>query len=142
MTARPILALAAALLCLGAGAASADPQAGGVRIEGPVTIQTVVGSATNMASGDGARAHSQIGSIGGGVTVRGDLNMRVRADEITNVAKGRNRKAVTSVGSVHRDAEISGRREITVSTGRIVNVPQDDEPSCVIVGSVGDVPGC
>lgn len=142
MTARSPLAIALALTCFACGAHAAGPQTGGVKIKGAVTQNVTVGRSANVATGERARAFTSIGSIGSGVTIDGDLTMDVQVDEVVNLADGPKRQAITSVGSIHRGADVSGRREITVSTGTVVNAPDGDEPSCVIVGSIGDIEGC
>ncbi len=130
------------LFCLLASPVGAEPATGGVRIEGSVGNQTTVRNSANVASGQGARAVTTIGSIGSGVRIRGDLNLTVDVEEVTTLADGPDHRAVTSVGSIHPDAAISGRREVVVSTGKIVNMTESGDVSCVIVGSVGALPGC
>jgi hypothetical protein len=139
-----LAALAAVLTCLTTGAALAQPNSGGVRIQGPVTIETHTAHNYNAATGTKATAITTAGTITGGANIRGPLEMQVHAEGITTVANGHDRTAITSVGSVHEGADLSGRSEITVSTGRIINVPGSDakDPSCVIIGSVGTIPGC
>lgn len=132
-----LAAVGAALACLGAGAAWGQ-ETGGVRITGTVTKNTVVSNSANIASGVGSRAHTSIGSIGGGVTVQGNLSMNVLAQDVVNMADGVGDQATTSIGSVHEGANLSGSREVTVSTGRVVNMGD----GCLIIGSLGDVPGC
>lgn len=132
-----LAAAGAALACLGAGAAWSQ-ETGGVRISGTVNKTTVVGSSVNVASGIASRAHTSIGSIGSGVTVQGNLNMNVIAQDVVNMADGVADEAITSIGSVHQGANVSGSREVTVSTGRVVNMGD----GCLIIGSLGDVPGC
>lgn len=137
------LALAMALIGIGGDAALAEPQSGGVRITGRVENHTVVGPSANIASGFGSRAVTNVGSIGSGVTVRGNLNMSVQTGEIVTQAKGFAKEAVTSVGSVHSGAEVSGRRNVVVSTGKVINMSTiPGITSCVVVGSLGEVPGC
>jgi hypothetical protein len=65
MSARASLATAMALICMAGGSALAEPQTGGVKINGRVENHTVVGPSTNIASGFGSRAVSSVGSIGG-----------------------------------------------------------------------------
>ena len=138
-------AIAAVLTCLTTGAALAQPaKSGGVRIHGPVSIQTHTGHNFNAATGTKTTAITTAGTITGGVEIRGPLEMRVRAEEITTIASGHDKTAITSVGSVHEGADMSGPRKVTVSTGRIINAPGRNakDPSCVIIGSVGSIPGC
>ena len=140
-----LAALAAVLTCLSAGAALAEPATtGGVRINAPVSMQSLVGGGTNAATGNGAKAISTTGSITGGVEVNAPLNLDVSAHEVTTVASGHKRVAITSVGSVHEGADLSRPRDVTVSVGRVLNVPGRDakDPSCVIIGSIGNVPQC
>lgn len=138
---RASLAVASAAVCLALGA-NAEPKSGGVRIEGAVSQTVTSGSSSNFASGNGARAHTSIGSIGSGVTVTGDVSITVRTDEVINLADGDERRATTSIGSIHRGAKIRGRREIIVDTGQVFNAPGEDDDGCVVIGSVGDVAGC
>jgi hypothetical protein len=143
MSARASLATAMALICMAGGSALAEPQTGGVKINGRVENHTVVGPSTNIASGFGSRAISSVGSIGGDVKIRGNLNMSVQTGEIVTQARGFGQEAVTSVGSVHSEAEVNGRRNVVISTGKVINMSTiPGATACVVVGSLGIVPGC
>jgi hypothetical protein len=140
-----LAAVAAVLTCLTTGAALAESaKTGGVRIHGPVTIQTNIGRSLNAAIGTETKAVTAAGAITNGVEIKGPLELRVHADEVTTVADGHKQLAITSVGSVHEGADISGPRDVTVSTGRVLNVPGRNVqgPSCVIIGSLGTIPAC
>lgn len=137
---RLISLLAGAIALAGLHGASAQ-ETGGVRIKGSVTNNTVVHGADNIARGNGAKAHTSIGSVGPGVEIDGHLRMDVHADRVTNYADGANKTAITSIGSVHKDAKATG--EIVVHTGDVTNVTDGSgDPSCVIIGSQGSIPEC
>ena len=137
------LAAAMALICLAGSSALAEPKSGGVRITGRVENHTVVGPSANIVSGFGSRSVTSVGSIGRGVEVRGNLKMSVQTGEIVTEARGFAQEAITSVGSVHPEAEIGGQRDVVVSTGRVINMSTiPGTTACVVVGSIGVVPGC
>jgi hypothetical protein len=143
MSARASLAAAIALIGIAGGPALAEPQSGGVKITGRVENHTVVGPSANIAGGFGSTAVTNVGSIGKGVNVRGNLNMSVQTGEIVTQARGFAEEAITSVGSVHSGAEVSGRRNVVVSTGKIINMSDfPGDTACVVIGSLGVVPGC
>ena len=143
MTARASLAAAMALIGIAGTGALAEPQSGGVKITGRVENHTAVGPSANIVSGFGSRAVTNVGSIGSGVTVRGNLNMSVQTGEIVTQAKGFAQEAITSVGTVNSGADVSGRRNVVISTGRVINMSTiPGITSCVVVGSLGEVPGC
>ena len=110
---------------------------GGVQINGVVTSATVANRSINVAKGVGTRAVTSIGSINSGVRVNGSLNTAVQASDVVTSAGGLGNEATTSIGSVHEGAVITGARSVVVSTGRVVN-----SDGCVIIGSLGKVPGC
>lgn len=135
----------AALGCLAADAAVAQEK-GGVQINGVVRNATVANGSVNVAKGTGAKSRTSIGSIAGGARINGNLDMSVVANGVVTSAEGFGRKAVTSIGSVHEGAEVSGSRSVVVHTGKVINstggFSLTGDPSCVVIGSLGDVPGC
>jgi hypothetical protein len=69
--------------------------------------------------------------------------MSVQTGEIVTQARGFGQEAVTSVGSVHSEAEVAGRRNVVISTGKVINMSTiPGATACVVVGSLGIVPGC
>jgi hypothetical protein len=144
MQAFPRAALAAALASLIAGAAIAQEK--GVRINGVVRNATVANGSVNIAKGVGATARTTIGSITSGARINGNLDMSVVANGVVTSAGGVGREAITSIGSVHEGAEVTGSQSVVVHTGSVINsaggFSLTGEPSCVVIGSLGDVPGC
>jgi hypothetical protein len=140
------LAVAMAALAgtgLGSAAFGQSAQPGGVRINGSVVNQTMVGGSTNLAAGVGSRALTSVGSIAQNVRIDGRLNVTVQTGHIANVASGVGQRAVTSVGSVTEGTRLDGQNEVVISTGQIINMSDPSgRPACVVVGSFGDVPGC
>lgn len=136
-----VLTLAAALL-LCAEARAGGPQTDGVRINGAVNNVVVTGPATNLAAGVGSRAKSSVGSIASGVRIDGRLNVTVQTGAIANVASGVNDQVTTSVGSVEKD--LRGQTDVVISTGQIINMTDRTSrgPACVVIGTLGQVPGC
>lgn len=130
------VALAAALGGAVATAAFAQEK-GGVQINGVVNNATVANRSVNVAKGVVTRTVTSIGSINSGVRVNGNLNMAVQANDVVTAAGGLGNEATTSIGSVHEGAVLTGTRSVVVSTGRVVN-----SDGCVIIGSLGKVPGC
>ncbi|MCC2662542.1 MAG: hypothetical protein K0S96_484 [Geminicoccaceae bacterium] len=129
--------------CLGSAAFGQSAQPGGVRINGSVVNQTMVGGSTNLAAGVGSRALTSVGSIAQNVRIDGRLNVTVQTGHIANVASGVGQRAVTSVGSVTEGTRLAGQNEVVISTGQIINMSDPSgRPACVVVGSFGDVPGC
>jgi hypothetical protein len=65
---------------------------------------------------------------------------------VVTSAGGVGTEAITSIGSVHEGAEVSGSRSVIVHTGQVINsadgIGLTGEPSCVVIGSIGEVPGC
>jgi hypothetical protein len=135
-----LLALLAS--CLLAGAALAEAQTDGVRINGAVSNQIVTGPSTNIATGVGSRASTSVGSIAGGVQIDGRLNVTVQTGAIATVASGVNDQVKTSVGSVEED--LRGQTNVVISTGQIINMTDRASrgPACVVIGTLGQVPGC
>jgi len=136
-----LLALAATLL-VGGEALAQGPETDGVRINGAVTNQVVTGPSTNIASGVNSRASTAVGSIAGGVRIDGRLNVTVQTGAIANVATGVNDQVKTSVGSVEED--LRGQTDVVISTGQIINMSDrtSNRPACVVIGTLGKVPGC
>jgi hypothetical protein len=111
--------------CLAGSAAFGQAaQPGGVRINGAVRNQTVVGGSTNLASGLASRALTSVGSIANGVRIDGRLNLTVQTGHVATVASGVGQQAVISTGQIINMSDPSGR------------------PACVVVGALGRVPGC
>jgi hypothetical protein len=137
-------AVAAALASLIGGAAIAQEK--GVQINGVVRNATVANGNVNVARGVATTARTSIGSITGGARINGNLDMSVVANGVVTSAGGLGREAVTSIGSVHEGAEITGSQSVVVHTGSVINSADgfslSGEPSCVVIGSIGDVPGC
>jgi hypothetical protein len=137
-------AVAAALASLIAGAAIAQEK--GVRINGAVRNTTVANGSVNIAKGVGTTARTTIGSITDGARINGNLDMSVVANGVVTSAGGVGTEAITSIGSVHEGAEVSGSRSVIVHTGQVINsadgIGLSGEPSCVVIGSIGEVPGC
>jgi hypothetical protein len=135
-----LLALAATLL-LG-GQALAQAQTDGVRINGVVTNQVVTGPSSNVALGVNSRASTAVGSIADGVRIDGRLNITVQTGAISNLASGVNDQVKTSVGSVEED--VRGQADVVISTGQIINMSDRTSrgPACVVIGTLGQVPGC
>jgi hypothetical protein len=144
MQAFPRAALAAALAALFAGTALAQEK--GVRISGTVRNVTVANGNVNVASGVASSARTSIGSITSGARINGNLDMSVVANGVVTSASGLGREAITSIGSVHEGAEITGSQSVVVHTGKVINsaggFSLSGEPSCVVIGSIGEVPGC
>ena len=136
-----LLALAATLL-VGGEALAQGAESDGVRINGTVNTQVSVNNSANVASGFRSRARTDVGSIGGGVSVRGRLNVTVQTGPIATQAAGAGQEAITSVGSVEED--VAGQTDVVVSTGQIVNMTDrsSGRPACVVIGTLGNVPGC
>src|SRR5687768_5957333 len=85
------LAVAPAALAgtgLGSAAFGQSAQPGGVRINGSVVNQTMVGGSTNLAAGVGSRALTSVGSIAQNVRIDGRLNVTVQTGHIANLASG------------------------------------------------------
>jgi hypothetical protein len=144
MQAFPRAAVAAALASLIAGGAIAQEK--GVQINGVVRNATVANGNVNIAKGVGSTARTMIGSITSGARINGSLDMSVVANGVVTSAGGVGREAITSIGSVHEGAEISGSQSVVVHTGKVINsaggFSLTGEPSCVVIGSIGEVPGC
>jgi len=138
--ARALLALATTLF-LG-GTALAQPETDGVRIRGSVNTRIAVDGSDNIAAGSRSLARTDVGSIGGGATIDGRLNVTVQTGPIATVAAGAGQEARTSVGSVRED--VAGRTDVVISTGQIVNTTErgSSRPACVVIGTLGKVPGC
>jgi hypothetical protein len=140
-----LLAALAGLAATGLGSAAfgQSAQPGGVRINGAVANQVVVGGSTNLAAGVGSRALTSVGSIADSVRIDGRLNVTVQTGHVANVASGAGQRAVTSVGSVTEGARLAGQNKVVISTGQIINMADPSgRPACVVVGSFGTVPGC
>jgi hypothetical protein len=144
MRLRPSAALLAVALAGFAGGAAGQPaETGGLRINGTLTTQTVVGGSSNLASGAGSRALTSVGSVDPGGPINGRVNVTVKTGYIGNVANGAGEQAVTDVGSIHPGAKLDGPTDVVVSTGQIINMSDHSgRPACVVVGSTGAVPGC
>ena len=138
--ARAVLALTTTVLL--ADQALAQAETDGVRIRGSVNTQVSVDGSDNIAAGSRSRAVTDVGSIGGGVSVEGRLNVTVQTGPIATVAAGAGQEARTSVGSVRED--VAGQTDVVISTGRIVNMTErgSGRPACVVIGTLGPVPGC
>jgi hypothetical protein len=136
-----LLALAATLL-VGGEALAEGPRTDGVRINGAVSNQIVTGPGTNVASGINSRASTAVGSIADGVRIDGRLNITVQTRAISNLASGVNDQVKTSVGSVEED--VRGQADVVISTGQIINMSDRTSrgPACVVIGTLGQVPGC
>jgi hypothetical protein len=135
--------LALATILLAAGAAHPQAQTDGVRINGAVSNQIVTGPSTNIAAGVNSRASTAVGSIAGGVRIDGRLNVTVQTGAISSVATGVNDQVKTSVGSVEED--LAGQTNVVISTGQIINMSDRTGrggPACVVIGTLGQVPGC
>jgi hypothetical protein len=139
--ARALLALAATLL-VGGETLAAGPETDGVRINGTVNQEISVDGSANIAAGTRSRARTEVGSIGDGVTVDGRLNVIVQTGPIATVAAGAGQEAKTVVGAVNED--VAGQTDVVISTGQIINqsVPGSGRPACVVIGALGEVPGC
>ena len=138
--ARALLALATTLF-LG-GQALAQPETDGVRIRGSVNTQIEVDGSDNLAAGSNSLARTDVGSIGGGASIEGRLNVTVQTGPIATVAAGAGQEARTSVGSVRED--VAGQTDVVISTGAIINMTErgSGRPACVVIGTLGAVPGC
>jgi hypothetical protein len=136
-----LLALAATLFA-GGGALAAGPETHGVRINGTVNQNISVSGSANLASGARSRAQTEVGGVGAGVTVDDRLDIVVQTGPILTHAAGAGQEAKTVVGSVNEDVEAP--TEVVVSTGQIINQsdPRSGRPACVVVGTLGQVPGC
>jgi hypothetical protein len=97
------VAVAAVGLSLIAGVAFAQ-STGGVKVGGNVNMNTVAGSANNIAIGEGNKAKQQIGGVTGAVEVKGNLNQNTVAGSANNIAIGKNNKACQSIGAISSDA--------------------------------------
>lgn len=137
--------LVAALACLAGGEAFAQSaESGGVQIHGSVASQTAVAGSANLAAGVGARAVTSVGSIENGVQIDGRLGVTVQTGYIATLASGPGQQAVTSVGSVHEGSRLAGQTDVVISTGQIINMSDRTSrgPACVVIGTLGQVPGC
>lgn len=136
-----LLALAATLLVVGEPAAQGF-ETNGVRINGTVNTQISVDGSANVASGTRSRAHTEVGSIAGGVGIDGRLDVTVQTGTIATLATGAGQEARTSVGSVEED--VAGQTDVVISTGDIINMTDrgSRRPACVVIGTLGRVPGC
>lgn len=73
---------------------------GGVAVGGDVRMNTTVGSSVTSATGTGAEASVDIGSVKGGTAIGGDLDMNTYVGSQYTSASGSNAKARTSIGSI------------------------------------------
>jgi len=97
----PVLAQTSGAVQLQSGQRSGGVQSGGgVAIGGDVRMNTSVGSSVTQATGTGAEATVDIGSVKGGTAIGGDLNMNTSVGSQYTGASGTNTKAHTSIGSV------------------------------------------
>jgi len=86
------------------GQASRGVQSGGgVAIGGDVRMNTSVGSSVTSATGTGAKASADIGSVRAGTAVGGDLTMNTHVGSQYTSASGTNTEARTRIGTVGSD---------------------------------------
>jgi hypothetical protein len=94
--------------------------AGNVEVGGNLVNVSVVGNATNKASGIGSRATQSIGTVGDNVKVGGSVKNVVVVGEAVNLAKGIGSKAKTYVGAL-RNINTPGSIKQTIVVRKVVN---------------------
>lgn len=94
--------------------------AGNVEVGGSLVNVSVVGSATNKASGIGSRATQSIGTIGDNVKVGGSVRNVVVVGKAVNLAKGIGSKAETYVGALD-DVNTPGSVKQTIVVKKVIN---------------------
>lgn len=111
--------------------------AGNVEVGGNLVNVSVVGNATNKASGLGSKATQSIGSIGENVKVGGSIKNVVVVGEAVNLAKGIGSKAKTYIGSL-RNISTPGSIKQTIVVRKVINKPSRflgfGGNSCVSIG--------
>jgi len=114
-----------------AGSALADS----VEVGGNLVNVTVVGRATNAATGAFSTATQSIGSIGGNVKVGGSITNTTVVKEAVNVSSGLGTKAETYLGSVPSGTNTPGSIKQTVVVKKVINsISGFGGTSCVSVG--------
>ncbi len=94
--------------------------AGNVEVGGNLVNISVVGKATNKASGFGSKATQSIGTVGDNVKVGGSIKNVVVVGETVNLAKGVGSKAKTYVGAL-RNINTPGSVKQTIVVRKVVN---------------------
>jgi len=114
-----------------AGSAIADS----VEVGGNLVNVTVVGRATNAATGAFSTATQSIGSIGGNVKVGGSITSTTVVNEAINLSAGLGTKAETYLGSVPSGTNTPGSIKQTVVVKKVINsISGFGGTSCVSVG--------
>jgi len=109
--------------------------ADGVEVGGNLVNVTVVGRASNVASGMHSQARQSIGSIAGNVKVGGSIKSTTVVGEAVNLATGVGTKAETYVGSVQAGTRTPGSVKQTVVVRKIINSMSGfGSSACVSVG--------
>lgn len=132
MTAQSKLLYASVLIALTvAGAACADS----VEVGGNLVNTSVVGRATNAATGAFSTAKQSIGSIGSNVKVGGSITSTTVVNEATNISSGLGTTAETYLGSVPKGTNTPGSIKQTVVVKKVINsISGFGGTSCVSVG--------
>ena len=111
--------------------------AGNVEVGGSLVNVSVVGNATNKASGIGSRATQSIGTIGDNVKVGGSVRNIVVVDKAVNLATGIGSKAETYVGALD-DVDTPGSVKQTIVVKKVINKASGflgvGGSSCVSIG--------
>jgi len=118
MTAKSRLLTASTFVAL---VVASSALADGVEVGGNLTNVTVVGRASNVASGAFSKATQSIGSIGDSVKVGGSISNTTVVGEVVNQATGVGSKAKTYVGSLREGVNTPGSIKQTIVVRKVVN---------------------